>query len=236
MTRIIGIAGADKAGKSTFAKKLKDYYSNFESGISQDISIFNFARGVYEEVAALNNVDTAEVFINKDFYRQQLREVGEGYKRINKNYWINSTFFLIDNLLPDVAIIDDVRFLREAIEIKRREGWIIFLDRECSQEEMKDSTFRQLPYVAKISDYIIPAKSGSSEKIIEKLTREKFIRMNLSVETKKSYNEMCKNKIKFQPCIKTQSLSDIYDNLPRYDETLLKNVISAINHSAKLKL
>jgi len=176
--KIFAIAGADGTGKSSLALSLRCKL-NLKG---KDTVITSFASGVYDVVAKKWGVTKEYILKNKEDYRRELRKVGEERRKEDPQYWIK---FLQNRLIEydlgeghDIVIIDDLRFAKEADFVKESGGEILYLDRSISPEEMKDSTFQELPYVCCQADRHLISKSKPVKDLVEELKKTDYKRFS----------------------------------------------------------
>lgn len=108
---IIGLLGLRKSGKTTAARFIKQYNSQF-------IKIA-FADQLKEEVATQYSIPVEDLYDNykKEQYRQLLQNHGMARRQQDPNYWINKC----REMLADPAkliCVEDVRYLNEIGELR----------------------------------------------------------------------------------------------------------------------
>lgn len=119
-TKIIGISGRMRSGKTTLAERLREHFDKSQ--------IYSFADAVKREVAGAICSDAEmrkrwDEILSED--KEQLRALLQGWgntKRLlyGEDYWLKKTFEAIDLCGYDVVIIDDVRYLNEMLAVQNR--------------------------------------------------------------------------------------------------------------------
>lgn len=134
ITRIIGITGFARAGKTTFAKYLQKRMSKqYPTKIHK---IYAFANALKEEANAkcqqLHGISAfTENWEEKKLVRPLLVEIGLRERKTDPEHWIKVLDKVIQRDNPDTAIVSDVRFLNEAKWlIKTYEGRLIEIRRK----------------------------------------------------------------------------------------------------------
>ena len=162
---IIGIAGADGAGKSTLAKAL-----TLISLSERPVVITSFAQALREELIADLRLPREEVYAKPtpDHIRKALREHGAFRRRNDVNYWCNKLMASLDDDGRTLYFIDDVRFINEAHAIRKRGGIILFLG--CADEFATEPSFAELWLVKQYADILLPAKPNAINRLVPLLT------------------------------------------------------------------
>ena len=106
MTIKIGICGKMCSGKSTLANKIKNKLENKDK--NKKIVIDSFASKIYEIARELFNM--------KENDRNLLQQIGTKMREIDGDVWINH---IINKYNDENIIIDDVRYINEAISLKK---------------------------------------------------------------------------------------------------------------------
>lgn len=138
MGLIIGISGKARSGKDTFGNALK--IASHKYGVS--LELHSFARKL-KEIARDNfnltdeqvNGSEKEHFIEKwnATPRTIMQKLGEGYRNIYPDYWVDSVLDKYNPSSGTVMVITDCRFKNEFTAIKRKaDGIVVRMERDAS--------------------------------------------------------------------------------------------------------
>lgn len=147
---IIGVSGKKGSGKDVIADYLVKEY---------DFKKISFADPIKEALKIIFGWDNSHLYTNKkneidkefgisprvamqtlgtDWGQFSLMERGENFcEIIGRKLWVYSVFKAIEKYGYEDAVIPDVRFLHEAEEIKKRNGYIIKVERDLNYNEDK---------------------------------------------------------------------------------------------------
>ncbi len=104
MKEIIVISGKQYSGKDTLAKILLEKLPDFKRvAIGDSIKI---------EYGKRNNLTFEEIEKNKHLHRNDLIELGNWGRNIDKNYWLSKLSSLNKIIVPDVRVIDEINFFK----------------------------------------------------------------------------------------------------------------------------
>lgn len=160
---IIGIAGADQAGKTTLARQL-------------DRRLESLANPIYLELIKEKRlgftVEELKASPEKVKYRELLRAIGKAKRDKREDYWVEKLLKKIDKTLNTLFVIDDVRYKNEAEAIQERGGFLVYLDRPITPKEKKYDSFKELNTVKEMADLIMIARAYPPEKMAEILNKE----------------------------------------------------------------
>lgn len=164
MVEIVAFSGPDGTGKSSLARV-------YETQLPESVPILSFANPIYEEVADYLGITEAELRepTVKNKNRPLLRAVGEQRRLEDPLYWVRAMQAIIQREGYTRVIIDDLRFVTEAQMVKDSGGTLVYLDRQILPEEMKNSTFQDLPQVADMADILVKAQYASPETMVSNL-------------------------------------------------------------------
>lgn len=125
---IIGLAGADGAGKSTLASALLTALEDRYVSIHR----INFADPLRREVADLIQGEYHQMFVKPtpDWMRNLLRGWGDYKRHLEEGYWVRQWMERLGPIpAQSLVLVDDVRYLNEARAIQSfDDGVVLFLD------------------------------------------------------------------------------------------------------------
>ncbi|WP_338442363.1 hypothetical protein VZG28_05160 [Synechococcus elongatus IITB4] len=125
---VIAIAGNDGAGKSTVARSIRELIDPH-----RDCVIRPLAESLREEIRQFvpPTVDPWQK-PTPEWLRDLLKGWGGLRRSQDPEYWIKAWVQGINlrESRPEIAIIDDLRYLNELNFVKERQGMVIFLDRQ----------------------------------------------------------------------------------------------------------
>jgi hypothetical protein len=137
MGLIIGISGKARSGKDTFGNALK--IASHKYGLN--VELHSFARKL-KDIAKDNFGLTDEQLngLEKESHIERwnctprviMQKLGEGYRNIYPNYWVDS---VLDKYNPDsgiIMVITDCRFKNEFIGIQYKGGLVVRMERDES--------------------------------------------------------------------------------------------------------
>lgn len=147
MTRLIGIAGPMKTGKSTLAARLSQVF---------DLPVVSYAEAVRQEVsqAFFHKQQRAEArFLwdalesaDKSLTRPILQAWGQGKRDlIGPDYWVNRLQEYVEKRGYEAAIVDDVRYANEAEHIFTNDGIMFRLYADEKTLNERGAIVRQHP-------------------------------------------------------------------------------------------
>lgn len=99
---VIGLAGFDRVGKSTLAKKM--------AAELREATVKSFATPLKLHVANKNNITVEELNVNKEKYRKELIREGTRMRDEDPYYFVDKADRSIDS---PITIFDDLRFVTE---------------------------------------------------------------------------------------------------------------------------
>ena len=123
MAKLVGVLGAQRAGKDTFGKVV----------IAHDKSCKLSAFGdVLKEELGWNGNDWSGP--KSDRGRKLLQEYGEGKRREYSNYWIDRLHNKIKDY-ADCTIVTDVRYINEIEFVLKNKGDLVYIHNEKKEDE-----------------------------------------------------------------------------------------------------
>lgn len=154
MTLTIGLLGGAGAGKTTAAKYLEQKYGarryTFAGPLKEFAQrVFNFTdEQVYGTQEQKETVDP-RYNVSPRWLLQKLGT--EGFRgTFGDDFWIREAFRRINDERPDVAVLEDVRFLNEA-SYTRTKGYLIRLENDtvvstADQSHQSEAEWAQCPF------------------------------------------------------------------------------------------
>jgi len=126
----IGICGRMASGKTTLAQELEKQFLTFEDVQEEYVTQMSLAGKVKEIATGL--------FFMKGKDRKLLQQIGMKMREIRETVWLD---YVLESTKLDVGItiVDDVRFINEAVTMRENE-WImikIIVDEETQLERVK---------------------------------------------------------------------------------------------------
>lgn len=163
---VIGVIGAKRSGKNTFADMLAKAISSQKPGAK--ISVLSWADPLREMAATLNplletglrykdHLDEVGYEEAKDHpeFRRTLQVLGTDVIRnhVSDSYWVDTLMNKIAESSLDYVIVPDTRFDNEARAILDRGGFIFRVDRDGTGEgddHASEAEWSTMPYTDKI--------------------------------------------------------------------------------------
>lgn len=125
-TKIIGLAGPARVGKSYLSRELKKVTGCEVMSFASSIRMALYTMGL--------NVDLqdkeAPIYRDKST-RDLMRSLGTAWGResVHENLWVDLIMALIERSESHLVVIDDVRFANESTAIRNRGGFVVELSR-----------------------------------------------------------------------------------------------------------
>jgi len=136
MKRIIGVAGARRAGKDTVSDYLVRQYKFKKMSFAEPLKMGLCAiLGIeIEELEELKNLNATHSLLNKT-YRNMLETLGTewGRDQVNKDIWTTLVAERIKNHTGNI-VLSDVRFSNEAKLIRDLGGFVIYVKNENAEK------------------------------------------------------------------------------------------------------
>lgn len=156
----LGISGKKGTGKSTVADYLVSLYG---------LDVFAFAHQLKVD---LMNMGVPTEVLNKKPWPPWLRALAQLYgvskRDADPMYWVDRCLDDIEDLDPDGVVIDDVRFLNEAEELRRNGYTLIRLELEDAQHE--DTHISEIDLDNYDGwDYVISARLGDVDTLYDRV-------------------------------------------------------------------
>jgi hypothetical protein len=143
MSKIIGVAGQMRSGKDTIADHIVEKFSNswrrvaFATGVKRVYSE-NFDKD-YDFIEEWKvKSDTPDGFSKT--VRQSLQFIGDGFRQINPNIWID---LLFRKEVPPY-VVSDVRYINECRQVKEHGGFTVLVWRPDFENDDPNGSEAQL--------------------------------------------------------------------------------------------
>ena len=166
---IIAFVGKKEVGKTTACKMVKRkvgevVHVNFKDALIAELRE-NFP-GVLGELSKLTGMTIRQMFIQKPpIMRKLLQNYGTDLRRGDDDlYWCRAWRLAVQaQKLSTTVLVDDVRFLNEALAIRNKGGILIRLERpDLTSRDTHSSEMEQDSIKA---DYTISVKAGEFKKL-----------------------------------------------------------------------
>ena len=167
--KIIGLSGKIYSGK--------DYIAQYIEGAF----FISFADMLKSELATILNIPCEYLYdrVRKEEYRHDMQNHGTRMREIDKNYWIDKLFTILDILNFKnnfkIVVIPDVRYKNEADAIRKRGGTIVRIEAplrsfQYASSHPSETDLDEYPHDIVINnDYGVLADEEEIRKIIKKI-------------------------------------------------------------------